>query len=94
MCPVASVANLFSAIPHGSIYTTKNQGMIEKKSIKKDQIIEQLWVPLEEIRNVRHSEQRNKGHAPIRLPALPDRYHRLIPGGARQLMLAAWPARA
>ncbi len=75
-------------------YTTKNQGMIENKSIKKNQIIEKLWMPLEAIRNVSQSEPRNKGHAPIRLPALPAGYHRLIPGGARQLMLAVWPARA
>ncbi len=45
------------------IYTTKNQCMIENKSIKKNQITQKLYMPPEEIRNVSQSEQRNKGHA-------------------------------
>ncbi len=74
------------------IYTAKNQALIENKLVKKNQIIEKLEMPLEAIRNVRQSEQRNKGHAPIRLPAWPAVYHRLTPGDAFQLMLASWPA--
>ncbi len=45
------------------IYTSKNQAMIENKSIKKNKIIEKLFLSLEAIRNVSQSEQRNKGHA-------------------------------
>ncbi len=52
VCPVTSVANLFFGYTARGIYTTKNQGMIESKSIKKNQIIKKFQMHPDAIRNV------------------------------------------
>ncbi len=73
------------------IYSTKNKGMIEEQFNQEKSDSRKIADRLVAIRNVSYSEQRYKGHVPIRLPAVPAGYHRLITGGARQMMLAAWP---